>query len=152
MRNTTNLVVAGTPLIIGFTAQNGTVSGATINGAEYAVRVDPLKGNVAAGGMDVILDAPFTPVQPGSYTVTATALAPFGPPVQSSLTFRVIAAGGGTNTAVPGRPGVLTVQPANGARGVPVSSYVQIAFSEPVTRITSQSVQLRGPDGEATCS
>ena len=115
-RNTTNLVVAGTPLIIGFTAQNGTVSGATINGAEYAVRVDPLKGNVAAGGMDVILDAPFTPVQPGSYTVTATALAPFGPPVQSSLTFRVIAAGGGTNTAVPGRPGVLTVQPANGAR------------------------------------
>jgi hypothetical protein len=148
-KDTKGLVVAGTLLVIGFTAQNGTISGATINGVEYAVRVDPLKGRTAAGGMDAILDAPFTTQQPGSYTITGTALAPFGPPVQSSISFRVIAAGGGTNTTVAGRPGVLSVEPMAGATGVSVATFVNLAFTEPVTQITSESVSLRGPDGVA---
>lgn len=146
-RDIRGLAVEGTPLVIGFTAQNGTVRGATINGTEYGVRVDPLQGQTAAGGMDVILDSVFTPIHPGSYTVTASAVAPFGPPVQSSMTFRVIAAGGGTNTSVPGRPGVLSVAPAANDDGVATSTFIEIAFTEPVTGITAERVMLRGPDG-----
>lgn len=149
-KDTKGIVIEGTPVIIGFTAKNGTVSGATINGVEYGVRVDPLQGQPAAGGMDAILDAPFVPAKAGSFTVTGTAQAAFGPPASSSLTFRVIAAGGGTTTSVPGRPGVLSVVPKAGASGVPVSTFVQLAFSEPVTHITAENVTLIGPDGAVT--
>ena len=83
-KDTDSLVIADTPLVIGFTAQDGTVRGATINGEEFSVHVDPLQGQVSANGMDAILDRLFTPSQPGSYTITATALAPFGPPVSAT--------------------------------------------------------------------
>ncbi|HKY22792.1 MAG TPA: Ig-like domain-containing protein [Vicinamibacterales bacterium] len=143
---TDGIVLAGTPLVIGF-ATEGTINSATIQGEAHAVQRDPLQGQKSALGMDAIVE--YTANTPGSYTISVTALPPFGPPVTATGSFRVIAAGSSQLTSVPGRPGVIlarTVPKAN-ATGVPVTIFPQVTFTEPVTQISSASVQLIGPDG-----
>jgi hypothetical protein len=131
-QNTNGLVVSGTPLVIGFLdrKQQGLLVqelSAQIQGTAYPVRADPLKGQPFGG--DFIVDAPFTPDQLGSYTVTASVQKPFGGAATFSKTFRVIAAGGDTNT--PLTPEVITPAHAkDGAAGVPVTTFLR-SSSEP---------------------
>ncbi|HKY22786.1 MAG TPA: Ig-like domain-containing protein, partial [Vicinamibacterales bacterium] len=145
-KESNGIVLAGTPLVIGF-ATEGTINSATIQGEAHAVQRDPLQGQKSALGMDAMVE--YTASTPGSYTISVTALPPFGPPVTATGSFRVIAAGSSQLTSVPGRPGVIlarTVPKAN-ATGVPVTIFPQVTFTEPVTQISSASVQLIGPDG-----
>jgi hypothetical protein len=145
--DTGGLVVANTPLVIGFTAKNADVRGATLQGADYGVRIDPLRGQ--ATGMDFILDPDFTPGQSGSYTVTAAALPAFGAPVTSSYTFRVLAEGGGVDTLPNQPPSVITARtaPKADAKGVAVTVFPQVAFTEPVKKVVG-NVRLSGPGGD----
>jgi hypothetical protein len=135
------VVIAGTPLIIGVVDEqpNGQeliVQGFSINHESHGARPDPMKGQ--AGGLDYILDALYTPAQPGSYTVTVTAIPAFGASVSVSSTFRVIAEGGGVSDPLPTQnPAVIEARtaPKRDAHGVPVSMFPQVVFTEPVKHV-----------------
>jgi hypothetical protein len=131
------LVVVNEPLIIGMRAQSAEVRGATIKGEEFGVRADSLKGEDPLG-MDVILSPDYVPLEPGAYTIVATALPPIGSPITSSLTFRAITAGGSAREPLPNdAPAVITPKtyPTAGAKGVPVNAFPYAEFTEPVKKI-----------------
>jgi hypothetical protein len=138
--DTHGLAVSGDALIIGIEAGDATVTGVTINGESHAVQVDPATQVSPRDplAMGFIMAGAFTPPQAGTYTVVATALAPFGPPVTSTMTFRVLAAGGTRTdndpTAPPAVITALTV-PRENAKGVAVTLFPQVTFSEPVLHI-----------------
>jgi hypothetical protein len=142
------LAVVNEPLIIGMRAQNAEVRGATVKGEEFGIRVDPLKGRDPLG-MDVILSPDYVPSQPGAYTIVATALPAIGSPITSSMTFRAITAGGSANGPLPDdAPAVITAKtyPKAGAKGVPVSAFPYVEFTEPVKKIPGnvKLVELSG--------
>ena len=146
-------VIAGTPLVIGFTSADddgaiATVISASVNGQAKNVIKETAPPSVLP--MNFLLQDPgtsdgaFVPTQAGSYTVTATALPPFGPAVTEQKVFRVLAAGGSTTSALPGRPGAIFVAPKNGQKGVPVTVFPVITFSEPVTKVLGNVKLLDG--------
>jgi RHS repeat-associated protein len=146
--DTGGLVVAGTPLRIGFSAdEDTTVTSAVLQGQERGVR------NAAEAGLPPgirwLLDPDFTPSQPGNYTITARALSPFGPPISESRTFRVLAEGGTNNDPNPGEPpAVVSVFPDPDATGVAVNAYPRVIFSEPVKQVPGNVALLEvKPDG-----
>jgi hypothetical protein len=77
-KDTGGIVVANTPIVIGMSADNAEVRGAALQGpgvsGEYGVRIDPLRGEPT--GMQFLLDPDLLAANPGSYTVTASALSP----------------------------------------------------------------------------
>ena len=130
------LVVAGTPLLIGFRS-NYDVRGAEIEGEVFTVQVDPLRG-IDPLGMDFIINGEYTPPTPGAYTVKASAVSPFGGTATASITFKVIAEGGGNNEIdLDNAPEVITLMtvPKNDATGVPVTIFPQVSFTEPVKNL-----------------
>jgi hypothetical protein len=159
----TGLIVAGTPLRIGFRSVDAQgnlaiVNSATINGATKTVVPESVPPAVLPMNFllqdDASSDGRFTPSQAGSYTIAASAISPFGGVENATYTFRVIAAGGsvGATPGVP--PAVIDAQtvPANGAAGVPVGVFPAVFFTEPVKHIPG-SVKLVAPDGtEVPCN
>jgi len=73
--------------------------------------------------MDKVLQDEFVPTLTGNYTVTATALPPFGR--SSARPSRSSDRGGGnTTTPAEGRPAVLSVTPAERRTGLPTDIFV----------------------------
>jgi hypothetical protein len=138
--------LANTPMTVGLSAKNATVTNVTIQGATYAVRADT--GHLT--GMDSIVSDPFVATEAGAYTIVATAApASGGTPVTASLIFRAIAAGGSGSENLPGQaPAVVTAAtaPSNGATGVEVTMFPHVTFTEPVKGVASRVVLQGGGD------
>lgn len=131
------LVVAGTDLAIEFLSSSP-VQGAEVRGESLSVEPDLTRGPTA----DVpprryyVLNEPYRPTEAGSHTVVATALVLPATLVSSSVTFLVVASPGQTNnTPQPGPPGVIRWEPRRGARGVAVTVFPQVVFTEPVRNV-----------------
>jgi Big-like domain-containing protein len=109
------------------------------------VAIDPRKGQ--SGGSDWISSEPYTPSQSGIYTVTATAQQEVGLPISASYSFRVLAAGGTQSDPLPDDPPAvitaLTV-PAADRTGVPITTFAQIVFTEPVRHLAGEVSLLEG--------
>jgi hypothetical protein len=90
----------------------------------------------------------WTPSLAGTYVLRATATTPFGGTVPVSTTVRIVAAGGGIETDNGAAPRVLdqSTQPRAGAKGVPTSSFITVAFSEPVVGVSLSTVHLTRAD------
>jgi hypothetical protein len=158
--DTRGLVGSGTPLIVGIDAGDAEVSGVIIAevgaapnaGTSYAVQPDPALQQSPRDplAMPFVTSEPFTPSQAGSYDIRVSALPAFGPPVTTTVTIRVLGAGGGVTTDPNLPPSVITAQtvPVADAVGVPVTIVPQIAFTEPVLHIPG-NVFLRDASGAA---
>ncbi len=158
-QDTGGLVAANTPLVIGLTT-NLTIQSASVQNGSAASQALTVRGPLTADPTGFAYTAessagPYTPTQSGTYTLSATGLPAFGPPVTQSLTFRVTGAGGGIDN-VPGvPPAVVTARtsPRPGSAGVPVDVLPEIAFTEPVRQLLG-NVTLSELDasGNATAS
>ncbi|MGE0454287.1 MAG: LamG-like jellyroll fold domain-containing protein [Vicinamibacteria bacterium] len=143
------ITIAGTQLLIAFrnnTPQTDfTINGAEIGGQTLAVR-RTIQGDPA--GFSHVASETFTPPQAGTYTVTTTAIPPTGSPVTTSATFRVLAAGNEVDTDESSAPKVITARtvPKANAKGVPVTVFPQVAFTEPVKGVPG-NVRLLDSDG-----
>ena len=141
------LVVAGTALQIGFRSNTPeteyTIYGARVAGQELAVR-QAQQGD--RPGWTHVVAEPFTPTNPGTYTVEAAAAPGVGSPVNTSTTFRVIADGGSVETDPQSPPKVITARlyPKPNATGVPVTAFLNVAFTEPVKGIPGNVRLLAG--------
>ena len=148
---TDGLVVEDDELTIGFVTQDF-IQRASINGETFAVRRDD-----ADARFDWVLEQAFTPGRAGTFLIEVTALSPEGSVVEQAVTFRAIAAGGSNNDVLNGEPpSVITLKtvPKNEAKGVPVSIFAQITFTEPVTNIPGNVtlVDSRGEEVGLTLS
>lgn len=144
----TGLIPAGTSLVIAFkTNQSIQKLSVTINGNSYATQPDQPKVQGDPNTLNFELSSPFVPSTPGVYTLTATGLTAFAQPVSSSISFMVIAPGGNNNTINVGvPPTIVSVTPVIGATEVPVDTFIQVVFSEPVTNVAGH-VSLIPADG-----
>ncbi len=139
------IVVAGTPLTIGF---KSSVSPLTLSSGAIAT-IRQGTGPSAPLGLAIDTDSTsnkmdlvgsFTPSEAGSYTVSITIPAVFGgQPVVASHTFLVIAgAGAGNNQVIPGSaPDVISalLVPQDGATGVATDILPQVVFTQPVINV-----------------
>jgi hypothetical protein len=144
--------VANTPVIIGITAHAGTtelpVSGVTVQSQPLAMSIDPQKGQ--PGGFDWISNTPYIPLQPGIYTVSATAQSAVGPAISASYSFRVLAAGGSQSDPLPDDPpAVITAKtiPRADLTGVPIAIFPQVTFTEPVRNLVNQVTLVEADTG-----
>jgi hypothetical protein len=137
------------PLILGLRPSAGIdLREVQIQGAIEAFRVDPLKGQPT--GMDWILE--YQPGTVGTYRVEATGLRAdsHGSPeaIKGGTTFRVIGEAGRDEIVEGQRPEVIPARtsPKTGQKGVSVTTFVQVVFTEPVKKI-SGNVTLADPSG-----
>ncbi len=141
------VVVSGTSLQIGFRSNTPeteyTIYGARVAGQELAVR-QAQEGD--RPGWSHVVAETFTPTNPGTYTVEAAAAPGVGSPVNTSTTFRVIAEGGSVEVDPLSPPKVITAQlyPRPNATGVPVTAFLNVAFTEPVRGIPGNVRLLAG--------
>jgi hypothetical protein len=139
-------------LVIAFKT-NGQISNppnVTINQVSYPSQKDQPAVPGDRNTLDFELTQPFTPNLPGVYTITATGVTPFLTTITASRSFMVVAAGGSTNQIIPGKPPeIVAVSPTAGSTGVPVDTFVQVTFSEPVTNLAG-NVSLLPADGSAS--
>ena len=141
---TDGLVVEDDLLTIGFVTTDF-VQRASINGETFTVRRDD-----ADARFDWVLEQEFTPGRAGTFLLEVTALSADGFVVNEAVTFRAIAAGGSNNDVLNDEPpSVITLKtvPKNEAKGVPVSIFPQVTFTEPVTHIPG-NVTLVDSNGE----
>jgi len=152
-------VVSGTPLLIGFDAKDAkgnvsVVKTVSINGSSDGL---PVVADNATSNRKVTYrvrnsaseDGLFTPGSIGAYTIVATAdPSGGGAPITVSYTLRVVAAGGGIANLPDQAPRIITAEtvPVADAKGVPVTAYAQMAFTEPVTNVFG-NVTLRDDAG-----
>jgi hypothetical protein len=145
------LVASGTPLVIAFKT-NGQISNppsVRINSTSYPAQTDQPTAPGDPNQLDFELSQPFTPGPPGVYTITATGVTPFLKTITASKSFFVVAAGGSNNTIKVGvAPIIAGVTPQAGSIGVPVTTFVQVLFSEPVTNLPGH-VSLVPDDGSS---
>ncbi|MGE0454278.1 MAG: RHS repeat-associated core domain-containing protein [Vicinamibacteria bacterium] len=130
------LVTVGTPLLVTF-ASDATVTSATIDGQPYSVAADTATSRTD----DYRLVGSFTPEQPGTYTVAATALPAFGAAITASRTLRAITAGGAIDNLPGEAPQVTSVGPDHGSVAVPTDVLPQISFTEPVVNLRETTGQ-----------
>ena len=141
---TDGLVVEDDQLTIGFVTSDF-IQRASINGETFNVRRDD-----ADPRFDWVLEQEFTPGRAGTFLLEVTALSIEGFAVNEAVTFRAIAAGGSNNDVLNDEPpSVITLKtvPKNEAKGVPVSIFPQLTFTEPVTHIPG-NVTLVDSSGE----
>jgi hypothetical protein len=146
---TSGVVLEGTPLLIGLEIEAEELDKVhlpevAVNGEAQGARADDPRHPMA---MDWVFD--YTPATGGAYTVSARLVPAYGPVIESSYTFRVLATGGSVMTPAPGPPGVITAQtaPKHEATGVPVTVYPQVYFTEPVQGVTQETVGLTDSRG-----
>ncbi|HEY6349630.1 MAG TPA: Ig-like domain-containing protein [Candidatus Angelobacter sp.] len=143
------IIVDGTPLVIAFKT-NGTISqppGVTINGVSYATQQDAPAKPTDPNKLDFELSQHFTSNGPGIYKIVVTGLTAFAQSITVSKTFLVVGAGGDNNAIRVGEPPqVINTIPVAGAQGVPVNTFIQIQFSEPVVNVPG-NVTLVPDDG-----
>ena len=147
-------VFKDTPLRIGFRTrdEDGIVAAVTqlkINGEVVGVVADSGEADIR---VDFILQELFTPSQSGVYTITGEALSPLGgAPVPISYTFRVTAEGGGVDNLPGVAPKILTNRtvPKADARGVPITAFMELAFSEPVVNVVGNITLVGAAAGPA---
>ncbi len=137
LTNTNGLAVVDDDLVIGFVSHllNGnvlTVNSVTIQGQPYSTQ-GPLTDD--PNDFDFVVNGDYTPTNPGTYRIEATALVPMGSPISISATFRVIAAGGQVETDLANPPSVIFRSPKADATGVPVTVFPEIRFNEPVKNL-----------------
>ena len=124
-----------------------TITGATLQGVNYGIRVNPTDPT------SMFLDPNIVLSQAGVYTVTATAVPALGgSAVTASLTFLVVKSGGSNNSVTPGKPPTVDesqLAPRNNATGVPTSVLPQVVFTEPVNNVHS-NVSLLETDPSGT--
>ena len=140
--------VLGTPIQVGVRAPGYVVREIKIRGDQQTIRVpDPLKNTKPKDPLafDAILQDTYTPPSAGSYVIEATAMDPAQLTIVTGETVvQVLREPGGATESVPGRPGVIAARtvPRDGARGVSVSAFPQVDFTEPVKNIGPASVRL----------
>jgi len=142
------IIAAGTSLVIAFktSGQITDPPSVRINSTSYASQKDQPTVPGDPNTLDFELSQAFTPT-PGIYTLTATGLTPFLKTISASKNFLVVAAGGNNNSINVGvAPIIAGVTPQAGAIGVPVTTLVQVLFSEPVTNLPGH-VSLVPDDG-----
>ena len=130
------LVPTGTSLTIGVAS----TTDPNLNIRSLSVNGQPLAFGPDSGGappLVAVASADYVPSQAGTYTVTATALSPFGgPPVTGTKSFRVLASGESNSTTDQNNPPtVVSVVPINHAERISPGVFPQIVFSEPVTNV-----------------
>jgi hypothetical protein len=144
------IVQSGVPLVITFATNTTlTVTGATINGANYSVTADTGAGN--DGQSHFVLAGGYSSQDAGPYTITAAALNSLNPtdPVTQSRSFLVVAAGGGSSSVTVGSaPTVINSIPLQNARRVPTTTFPNVAFSEPVINLPA-NVTFKDADGNS---
>jgi hypothetical protein len=116
----------------------------TINGAEIGTETLAMRGPLTGDpwGLQILTDEAYVPPLPGTYTFRTTALQAGTPAMPVSWTFRVIAAGGGGIDTVTGAPKVIPglMVPRGDATGVPVKTFLEVSFTEPVRSIPGNVV------------
>jgi hypothetical protein len=160
---TSGILQTGTQLVIAFKS-NLTVQSASINGTPLSV-IKPDVGDTVNGVAETkLLDARvqglYPAGNPGTYTITASAVNPLTlAPASVSISILVVAAGGSNNTAISCAPTppataasctfpqVVSVSPDNGATSVAPSVFPQVTFSEPVKNVTTANVVLKDSSG-----
>ena len=143
------LITDGTPLIIAFKVDSSIAQppDVTINGVSLSaqpdapdVASDPLK-------QDFELADKFVSSGAGIYKIVATGVTAFLQTVTSTRSFLVVAAGGSNNDIKVGiAPEIVSTTPAANAQKVPVDTFVQVLFSEPVTNLPG-NISLVADDG-----
>ncbi|WP_291983732.1 Ig-like domain-containing protein [Luteitalea sp.] len=112
------------------------IRAATINGQSYTLTAET--GYVLAGAR--AFATPYTALQAGTVTIVATADPLIGPPVTQNYVARAIAPGGGVATVEGEAPAVIAARtrPRLGGTGVPVTTAMEVSFTEPVTHVVPQ--------------
>jgi hypothetical protein len=142
-KETTGIVVAGVPLIIGFKLENGVqgeVVSATINDDDEPVRRDD--SSLGRGlPMDFRLSSAWVPTAAGTYVIRAIVMNPLGGPALTvEHTLLVIASGGNNARRIEGQaPDWITKKlvPKPNQIGVPADVLIQVVFTEPVTNVAN---------------
>ena len=140
--------VAGTPFQVGVRAPGYVVRTVKVRGEDQTLLVpDPLKNTKPKDALafDAILQDAYLPAGAGSYVIEATALDPSElTSVTGQTVVQVLREPGGSTESVPGRPGVIAARttPRDGARGVSVSVFPALDFTEPVKNVGPESVRL----------
>jgi hypothetical protein len=138
----TGPVLAGTPVAITAKVNSSdpsqilTVLSGTLQGQPYSVSQSPTDPT------SFVFTPDFKPTLTGVYTAGAQAIPPLGgPPVSAQVTFLVIASGGNNDKVLTSAPDVLTAQlvPQAGANNVPTTVLPQVAFSQPVNNVASNT-------------
>ncbi len=157
------IVQSGTPLTLTFSS-NLTVQSVSINGSQCngivcpSLMVAPPPANAVAGMNYYQLSSSYTPSNPGTYPITATAVDPISlSQATASQSILVIAAGGGNTSTItctaaappPASPTagctvpqVVSVSPLNNASSVSTSVLPVVTFNEPVTNVSAGNVVL----------
>jgi len=115
-----------------------TVVGATINGSPFSSVVTDIPPGQPVPGLNYYrLNDALPTGTTGVYTIVVTAEPALGgTPVTTSQGFLVVAAGGGNTVATAGQPPlVVSSTPQNNAQDVPVTTFPEVTFSEPVTKV-----------------
>lgn len=140
--------VAGAPIQVGVRAKGYVIRDVKIRGESKTILVpDPLKNTKPKDPLafDAILQDPFTPATAGSYVIEAVAIDPAElVSVTGETVVQVLREAGGSTVSVPGRPGVIAARtvPRDGARGVSVTAFPALDFTEPVKNISAESLRL----------
>jgi hypothetical protein len=140
------IVLSATPLAITFAVNPAlSLQGVTINGQSYTFGPDT-SVQFNDGLTHLMVTTPYSAGTPGVSTIVATAIVPLDPQtsVTESKSFLVVTSGNGQITVTPNvAPVVIDTTPLKNANNVPTSTFPQITFSEPVTKIPG-SVTLVG--------
>ncbi len=157
------ILQTGTQVVIAFKS-NLTILGVSISGTQLSV-VTPDAGDTTNGVpeprlLNARVQELFPLINPGTYIITATGENPVTQaPVSASISI-LVAAQGGSNSAVIScaptppatavscaAPQVVGVSPQNGLTSVPPSVFPEVTFSEPVTQVSTANVVLTDPSG-----
>ncbi len=141
------IVAEGEEVVLQFHADGADVRAASIVHQDLSTELNLLADPLAAHPGDKL--ATYAPTAAGAYTVKASALPAFGSPISASVTFRVIAAGGGvTQPLAHEAPAVIAGQTSPGADASCISPSVfpSIVFTEPVTNLPGNVLLLEPSD------
>jgi len=143
------LITDGTPLILAFKVDSSIAQppNVTINGVPLAAQPDAPDAANDPLTQDFRLTDKFVSWGSGIYKIVATGVTAFLQTVTSTRSFLVVAAGGSNNDIKVGiAPEIVSTNPTANTQKVPVDTFVQVLFSEPVTNLPG-NISLVADDG-----